>query len=191
MALKINGIDGSYPLPTLLNKKYVYRRFDATMTIGMADGSKKVVDVKPKLTAMWREVEKKAKLKPCNEYFKTLSRVSPVTLDEILKGSDIKLHWLELKASASPADVLPNANTAGRDIGLDPYFLIDPEQSWWVCTLIHELAHIAGATSNVSASFLDAHAAEAALPKCGCVQHYDKTIIGRIQSINSGRVGYA
>jgi len=190
MALRINGIDGSYPLPTLLNKKYVYRRFDATMTIGMEDGSKKVVDVKPKLTAIWREVEQKAKLKPCNEYFKTLGRVTPVTLDEILKGSDIKLHWLELKPNASATD-LPNANTAGRDIGLHPFFLVDPEQSWWVCTLVHELARNAGATSNISAPFAEAHAAEAALPKCGCAQHYDKTIIGKIQSISSGRVGYA
>ena len=189
MALKINGVDGTYPLPTLLNRKYVYKKFEAQMEATLVDGKSIIIDRKPKLTAIWAEVERKSKLKPCNDYFRKLSRINSVSLADILAGGDIRMHMLELKPGASYSD-MPYANTAGRDIGIDPNFLVDPQPVNLICTLIHELAHIAGATTNTSAPFEQAHAAEAALPLCGCARQYQKDIIGRVQSIDSRRFGY-
>ncbi|MEQ1762632.1 MAG: hypothetical protein ABL984_05725 [Pyrinomonadaceae bacterium] len=189
MAIKINGVDGTFRVPTLLNKKYKYVKFDPQMTATMLDGGTKIIDIKPKLNTVWAEVERKAKLKPCNDYFKTLSRINSLSLEDVLKAGDITLHLLEPKPGSTYADV-PYANTAGRDIGIDPNLLFDVQANL-ACTLIHELAHVAGATTNASAPFVEAHAAEAALPLCGCAKQYDKTIIGRIQSISSARFGYA
>jgi hypothetical protein len=189
MALKINGIDGTFPLPTLLGKKYVYAKFDAQMTATMNDGGTKVIDIKPKLNSVWADLERKAKLKPCNDYFKTLSRLNAVSLEDVMKAGDITMHLLEPKPGSTYADV-PYANTAGRDIGIDPNLLFAP-QSDLVCTLVHELAHVAGATTNAFADFALAHAAEAALPMCGCARQYQNTTVGSIMRFGSRRFGYA
>ena len=148
----------------------------------------KTIDIQPKLASVWTAVEQKARMGTCNDYFKTLN--SGKSLAEILSDGDITIHLLEPKAGSTYAD-LPYANTAGRDIGIDPNLLFDAQQSNLVCTLIHELAHVGGATTNVGAAFAQAHAAEAALPKCGCSAQYQRTTIGSIRSLGGGRFGYA
>jgi hypothetical protein len=188
MALRINGIDGNYRVPTLRGKNYVYTAFQDKMTATMVDGTTKTVDIKPTLTSVWTAVEQKAKMGTCNDYFKTLNQGK--TLSTILSEGDIKLHLLEPKPGSTYAD-LPYANAAGRDIAIDPNLLFDPQQANLVCTLIHELAHVAGASTDAFAPFAQAHAAEAALPKCGCAKQYQKTTVGSIRNFGTGGFGYA
>ena len=187
MALKINGVDGTFPIPRLVNKNYVYKNFNASMTATMVDGSEKTIDLRPTLNTIWAAVERKAAIGTCNEYFRKLNRRK--TLAEILKEGDITIHLLEPKLGVKYKDV-PYANTAGRDIAIDPNLLFAP-QADLVCTLVHELAHVGGATTNASAPFVEAHAAEAALPMCGCAKQYQKDIVGSIQSFGGRRFGYA
>ncbi len=77
---------------------------------------------------------------------------------------------------------MPDADTAGRDIGIDPTLLFDADQTALVCTLIHELAHVGGASTDPGAPADQAHAAEKALMSCSCKQQYRKEVLGSIRS---------
>ena len=184
MALKINGITGTYLVPNVL-RPYRFVPFESTLKLRITtDGGseEKSFDVQSILTQTWRSVEQKSKFKACNEYFKTLFRKK--TLKEILAEGDITLHCLEPKAGHTYAE-LPYANTAGRDIGLDPALFVEKDPAALACTLIHELAHVGGATTNPDAQ--DAHAAEMALNSCVCTRQYDKDIMGRIELLTGTR----
>lgn len=178
MAMKINGISGgSFPLPRLI-KNYVYTKFDPKMQANV-NGTIQNVDVKLVLEKAWKGLVDRAKSKPCNECFKLLFRKK--TLTEILAEGDIVLHCLEPKQGFTYAD-LPEANTAGRDIGLDPTSLFDSDPNSLVCTLVHEVAHIGGASTDAGAPFDQAHAAEKTLLSCACTKHYRKNVLGRLMS---------
>jgi hypothetical protein len=183
MALKINGVTGTYTVMRL-NKPYRNTAFEPTLKLRVTtDGGsqEKSFDVKMILEQAWKQVERKADLKPCNEYFKTLFQKK--TLKQILVEADITLHCLEPKDGHTYAEV-PDANTAGRDIGINPSLFLDKDASALACVLVHELAHVGGATTNAIAP--DAHAAELALNSCMCTKYYDKDIVGRIERIGSG-----
>ncbi len=86
-------------------------------------------------------------------------------------------------------DDLPDANTAGRDIGIDPTFLLEPDNVKLGCALVHELAHVAGATTNPGDP--NAGAAEAALKSCLCKDQYNPKALGmriEIQTLGRSRV---
>ena len=182
MAMKINGVDGTFNVPRVV-KDYLFVKFDRSMTAGMAIGPDKTVDVKIALEAAWKGVVQRSNQKPCNEYFKTLFRQK--TLTEIINEGDIVLHRLEPKAGFGYS-ILPNANTAGRDIGIDPSLFFDPSAAALVCTLIHELAHVGGASTDAGAALPQAHAAEKALMSCACQQQYRSNILGSIKGLTSG-----
>jgi len=153
------------------------------ITTPQGTSQEKTVDVKAKFQAVWQLVETKARSKPCNEYFAKLS--GKMTLQKILE-KDITLHLLEPKPNFGP-EVLPWANTAGRDIGLNPEYLNEDNPNVIACTLVHELAHVGGATTDPQAK--DAHAAELALKSCGCANQYNKDTVGihkRIELHKSG-----
>jgi hypothetical protein len=138
------------------------------------------------LETAWTAVMQRSKLKACNACFKLLSRKK--TLAEILAEGDLILHCLEPKAGHEN-DPLPDANTAGRDIGIDPSLLFDPDPLSLVCTLIHELAHVGGASTNATAPQDEAHAAEKTLLSCDCASKYDKNVVGSIKK-KAGSVDY-
>ena len=183
MALKINGVTGTYLVPNVL-RPYRFIPFEKLLKLRITtDGGseEKSFDVQTILEQAWKQVEKKADFKPCNEYFKGLFRKK--TLKEILAEGDITLHMLEPKSGHTYAE-LPYANTAGRDIGLDPGLFVEKDSAALACTLIHELAHVGGATTDPGAK--DAHVAEMALNSCMCTKQYDKDIMGRIERVGSG-----
>lgn len=176
MGMKINGIDGTFPVPRLL-KNYVYTKFDRKLTATMTSGITKTVDIKSALEAAWKGVVQRSGQKTCNEYFATLFQKK--TLDTILNEGDLIIHCLEPKQGYSYSD-LPDANNAGRDIGLDPQLFFDPDPAVLICTLIHELAHVGGASTDAGASRSQAHAAELALLSCSCKKQYRKDVVGTI-----------
>jgi hypothetical protein len=181
MGLRINGIDGSYSVPNVNKRAYRFAKFEARMTFGVrgADGrpQDKTVDVKPKIQPAWNFITgRAANHKPCNDYFKSLRR--NVTLKQVLEEGDIILHCLVPKEGHT-FDELPDANTAGRDIGIDPSYLLDPDSMGLAATLIHELAHVAGGTTNPR----DDHAGEAeeALNHCLCQSKFRSGTLGVLE----------
>jgi hypothetical protein len=188
MGLRINGIGREYPLPTLIKIYYKYASFPPHLKLNVTSvdtgtSVEKDYDIKSILEAAWKIVESRAKGKPCNNYFKTLSRGR--SLGDVLGEGDITLHMLVPKKDEYGFDKVPLANTAGRDIGINPVLFTEKDSAELACTLIHELAHVAGATTNADAQ--DAHAAEKSLVHCGCSKQYDETIVGSIELSNVGR----
>lgn len=109
MAMKINGIDGSFPIPRLI-KSYVYTKFDSQMVANMSDGTQKTVDVKSTLNSAWEGVKQRSKQKLCNDYFKTLFKRE--SLADVLSGADIVIHQLMAKDD-QPNAILPDAKYGG------------------------------------------------------------------------------
>ena len=179
MRLLINGITGKYTIPNVNKIKYRYEAFDPKLNLRV-DGEPVTIVVQKKVDAAWSFVTKRAAVhKPCNEYFKTLSKKTPKTLQQVLDEGDITLHMLAPKKEKGYTYLdVPAANSAGRDIGIHPEGLLQEDERVLGCTLIHELAHVAGATGNSAAP--DAGAAESSLLRCLCTKYYDPRNIGLI-----------
>ncbi len=181
MGLQINGVTGTFSVPRIL-KNYRFVAFTKTLKVRITSDGKseeKSVDVKSKLEQAWRFVtQKAAAYAPCNSYFKGLARKK--SLKEVLDEGDIILHCLEPKEGFS-SNNLPDANTAGRDIGIHPGLLFDNDPNSLACTLVHELAHVAGATTNPDDQ--DAIAAERSLKSCLCAGQFRSTSLGSNQDL--------
>jgi hypothetical protein len=121
-----------------------------------------------------------ARSEKCNKYFKSLPKGK--TLRQILQEDHITIHCLVPKDGYTFADVVAaNTDTGGPHIGIHPDLIIFTSESGFpgrnlkgydsvfelASTLVHELAHVAGATTNASDEKhgLDA---ENSLPPCGC-----------------------
>jgi hypothetical protein len=185
MAMKINGIDGKFIVPNVNNPNYRFTQFEATMRANV-NGIEKTVNVRNVVENAWNGVVKRSQQTACNECFKTLPQKK--TLAEILAGADLVIHCLEPKEGKN-YDSLPYANTAGRDIGLDPTPLFGTDPELITCTLIHELAHVGGASTNPRDPQEQAHAAEKTLLSCSCKQHYNKSVLGSFRIIKPGQLG--
>jgi hypothetical protein len=180
----INGLQINYggcSVPTIISKVYRYKAFDRTLVITVGGKEQNIV-VSDKIKPAWAMVWKRAEHAPCNEYFKTL--VGGKTLKEVLQGGVITLHYLTPRENQT-FDKLPEANTAGRDIGINPAYLLDTDPAPLACTLIHELAHVAGATTNTRGEH--AGDAENALLSCMCKSHHNPANLGMIQDCSSYR----
>jgi hypothetical protein len=185
MAMMINGISGTFLVPNVNKTNYRFTKFEITMRANV-NGIEKTVNVRSVLDNVWNGVVKRSKQTACNECFKTLSRKK--TLAEILAEGDLVLHCLEPKEGKG-YDSLPYADTAGRDIGLDPTPLFGTDPEAITCTLIHELAHVGGASTNPRDPQEQAHAAERTLLSCSCKQHYNKGVLGNFKIMKPGQLG--
>jgi hypothetical protein len=183
MALIID-IKGKYSgsLPNVLSRIYRFRGFDGdTLTAQFKDGTTKIADVNRQLNEAWGFVNQRANIVggKCNAYFQSLSRHK--TLKQVLQEDDIVMHCLEPKPGHTFED-LPHAVTAGRDIAIDPTILFETSHVLG-CTLIHELAHVAGATTDNSEENPHAGDAEEALHHCLCTSQFHLNTLGSIQTL--------
>lgn len=181
MALIIN-IKGSYHglIPNVLSQIYRFRGFeDEVLTARFDDGKSKSANVTRQLKESWSFINQRANIagSKCNAYFKSLPRRK--TLKAVLDEGDVVVHCLEPKPGHTYAD-LPYADTADRDIGIDPSLLFQTSHVL-ACTLIHELAHVAGATTDPSGP--NAGAAEEALEHCLCHSQFHLGTVGSIESV--------
>ena len=188
MAMKINF--GAFRVPNVNKRTYRYVKFDVTLKGTVNNSIPKTVEVQTALESAWTGVVQRSNTKSCNECFRQLSRKK--SLAEILAEGDIVLHLLEPKQDYSDAD-LPDGNAAGRDIGLHPALFFDPDRLALTCTLIHELAHVGGASTDARAAHDIAHAAEKTLPSCGCGAQYRPEVLGikLMRSVGIGGSRYA
>ena len=186
MALIIN-FKGQYKglLPNVAKQAYRYGAFEGdTLTATYRGGVSKSVDVTEQLTHAWNFVLERAKIPDgeCNTYFKTLPR--GMTLKQVIEERDIVIHSLVPKEDYTYAD-LPAANSAGRDIGINPAVLFEASPHSLACTLVHELAHVAGASTNKSGP--NALQAEESLHHCRCSSQYNKESVGFIEKVRYPR----
>ena len=181
MALVINiMVKGKSILvtPHVLSQKYRFAAFpeeelEAPITLPGGATSLKRANVRQRLNEAWRFITgKAASHQPCNEYFKTLWRGK--RLKEILAEGNITVHCLEPKERHT-RDELPDADTAGRDIAINPSLLFERsvELSY---VLIHELSHVAGAPTDRGVP--NADAAERALKHCLCSAQFNPAAKG-------------
>jgi len=170
-------------IPNVLSRVYKFAAFEQevlTFRVTELNGKEveKRVNVRSELNQAWSFVtQRAARHKPCNEYFKTLRRKK--TLQQVLDEGDIVLHCLLPKEGHTFED-LPDADTAGRDIAINPLRFLDMPIVLGPI-LIHELAHVAGATTNPRDK--DAIAAERALKHCLCAAQFRPGALGAIQKI--------
>jgi len=177
--IKIRG-KSNVLVPHVLSQKYRFVAFpgeELEAEIGQPGGKTllKRVKVRHQLNEAWRFVTgHAAHHKACNEYFRSLKPVGGRTLKEILAEGDITVHCLEPKEGHTRED-LPDADTAGRDIAIDPSLLFEKSIEL-SAVLIHELAHVAGATTDRGAPHADA--AEQALNHCLCRAQFHPGVKG-------------
>jgi hypothetical protein len=185
VALLINGITGSTTVPRLVSTTYKFAAFDLPFKLRVTAGGKTTeesIDVTGQIQTAWKLVVSRAAHNACNAYFKSLPRGK--TLNEVLVEGDITLHCLIPKEGHQFSE-LPDAVTAGRDIAIHPDLLLSNDHSELACTLIHELAHIGGATTNRHDP--NAGAAEEALKSCQCASHYRENTLGWVHRTTSIR----
>jgi hypothetical protein len=174
MALVFAGI-GSDILPPNINKRtYVYSPFEKTEAGQPTTAS---VDAMKRVNEAWKQVQARAAIGTCNEYFQGLNQKRPMTLRQVLDDGPITVWLLRPRKDYTLEDV-PLANSAGRDIGIKPSLLEAGNALELVCTFIHELAHVAGASTNSEATDPHSLDAEKALKKCSCASKYNKENLG-------------
>src|SRR5690348_12182339 len=181
--LSIN-FNSKHRVPRILKEKYEYVPFEYTIyTLTMSGGSTVTLDIRKQLTDAWTYLENHcAKSKGCNEYFSRLA--GKKTLAEWMKHTDFVIHLLHPRAKdlrtgkEYTQEDLPQANSAGSDIGLSLYTFLDNRQDTpaLAAVLLHEIAHCAGATTNASAR--NSLEAENALVPCGLGKYFQRDARG-------------
>ena len=178
--LLINGITGNYGVTRgRLGGTYNYGPFEKKVRYRIHDPDAKgpqriiTVDVKTKIDTAWRFItQKAAKHEPCNAYFRGLPYRK--TLKQILAGR-ITLHALVPKKGYTDYD-LPLGAGAVDAIGLNLLLFAEKGTAEMQATLIHELAHLGGAS--ISKKSLQA---ETALKHCLMPKHFDPKAYGDLQ----------
>ena len=174
--MKINGIDKNYGVTRgPLKSYYNYGPFPKTLTFDVTNprtGTKtrKTLNVKQEINKAWLWITKKAAAHgPCNTYFRKLP--GRKTLAQILKGP-IVLHALQPKPGKTDSD-LPRGASGVNSVGINLLLIAEQKQAALCATLIHELAHVGGAS--ISRTSIEA---ETALKHCLLSQQFDPNALG-------------
>ena len=184
MPLRFNDGKRHLLVPNVLSRVYCYRPWQGNILMKVPRPSGTVVsiviDPKKRIAKAWAYIEKRcARLKSCNRYF--LSLHERKSLRSILQDVTFTVHELVPKPGAKDHD-LPLANSAGAEFALSVWAFLDtdlPGQNSTealAATILHEIAHYAGATTNVRAK--DALQAEKALIHCGLKRFYNPNAKG-------------
>jgi hypothetical protein len=185
MAMKINGVSGAFSIPNINRRAYRYTKFDPTLK-AMVGGNQKTVTVKTALDTAWAGLVQRSKQRACNDCFRKLP--GGKSLADLLASADYVLHLLEPKQGFSDADV-PDGAAAYRDIGLHPWLFFDDDPLAITCTLVHELAHVGGASTNAWDAPDLAHAPEHTLLSCTCMNQHREEVLGSIRLLKPAVTG--
>ena len=176
----IAGKDKKMGLWQAGDEKYRFNDFSspATVTVTIRDKPvTKTVDVWGVLGLAIAFIDNTVKRHdPCNAYFRRLSRRK--TLREIIDSEEVYLHRIEPNEGYTE-DVLPRGHNFGRHVGLPLYVLADSDLGVVTASLIHELAHVAGApTYKMDPT---SQLAEEALKHCLFPRQYDSNAFGALE----------
>ena len=174
--MKINGIDGKFGIVRgPLRSAYNYGPFPKTLTFDVTDQrtkkvTRKTLNVKSEIDKAWLWITRKAGAhRACNQYFRKLAQRK--SLAQVLKES-IVLYALQPKSGKTDAD-LPRGASGGTAIGINLLLIANQNQAALCATLIHELAHFAGASKSLTSI-----EAETALKHCLLSQQFDPKALG-------------
>ncbi len=139
------------------------------------------VNVKATITAGLKYIDKHcAALKSCNNYFRGLNTTSPISLRQILDGKTLHIYRLKPTGTATnktiPGGLCYSWGATWAQIGINDLLLIDRMEV--AQTLLHELAHVAGAPGKRQDP--KSLAAEKALLRCGLRKYYDPKAFGSL-----------
>ena len=179
MPLKYNQGQRGMVVPNVLSRTYRYSSWQGNIVLKVTPKGRGAVTISinptRRIAAAWRHIEKRcAAGKNCNRYFSSLHKGQ--TLSDILKNVTFTVHQLVPKPGVDIMK-LPNANSAGNDFALSLWsFLADDATKEntteaLAATILHELAHYAGATTNPGAK--NALEAENALLHCGLKRFFN------------------
>ncbi len=170
---------GKAMIPRIVSNVYSYTNM-AEVPVLQIGKAKITVNTQKRIGDSWTYIQGHcAKSKECNEYFASLSRKQ--SLADIMQSVTFTAHMLAPKKDYTDDD-LPLANSAGADIGFCIFAFIDTEKGVensteeLAATILHELAHYAGATTN--ARDTNALAAENSLIHCGLKRFFRKEHTG-------------
>lgn len=179
MPLKYNDGAQSVSIPNLLRKKYHYGSWQGNIVLKSA-GTTITINPKKRIEDAWKHIENNcAKNEKCNQYFASLHRGQ--ALKDILKDATFTVHQLLPNAGIDDSQ-MPYANSTGLDFALHIFAFFDVgsfkenSNEALAATILHELAHYAGATTDPdSVKALDA---ENALIHCGLKRFYNSDAKG-------------
>ncbi len=162
-------------IPNVLSRKYKYTKLDEIYELTMDDGSKVTINIRKRIGGAWKYLEDQcAKNNDCNKYFVQLRKKK--TLADILKNITFTVHRLAPKEGRKEEE-LPAGNSAGTDFALSLFGLLDADTTEALAaTILHEIAHYAGATTNPGDE--NALEAENALTHCGLKRFFSKEAKG-------------
>lgn len=182
------GITGSPSKILLEPHRYKAVDLQKTYTFTEGDGGVKTVDTQALLMKAWAYVRDKcAQHKACNTYFATLP--GKLGLDAVLQGGSIVFCALDppspnvLRPMAQKTHAqLPYAVTNGRQISFNPLTIMAGQSDFaFLCgTMVHELAHVAGATGDPTDA-VHGGDAEQALRHCLLTNQFDATVLGYLE----------
>lgn len=184
MPLTYNQGQRGMVIPNVLSRIYRYSTWQGNIVFKATQksGGTVTVSINPtkRIAAAWSHIEKTcARSKTCNRYFSSLRKGQ--TLAYIQKNVSFTVHQLVPKAGANIMS-LPNANSAGKDFALSLWAFVDNTATRentteaLAATILHELAHYAGATTNPGAT--NALEAENALLHCGLKRFFNRNAKG-------------
>lgn len=144
----------------------------------------KTVDVKDNIAKGLSYIEKQcASRNRCNNYFLTLNKRSPISLKKILNGKTLHIYRLKPTGKATnktiPAGYCYSWGVNWAQIGINELVLIDHMEV--ANTLLHELAHVAGAPGRRQDP--KSLAAEKSLLHCGMRKYYDPKAFGSLDPL--------
>lgn len=184
MPLQYNQGQRGMVIPNVLSRVYRYSAWAGNIVfkVNVKGGGIVTVSINPtrRIAAAWSHIEKTcARSKRCNSYFASLRKGQ--SLSYILKNVTLTVHQLVPKSRANIMS-LPEANSAGSDFALSLFAFLTTDYSKQntnealAATILHELAHYAGATTNKRAT--NALEAENALLHCGLKRFYNPNAKG-------------
>lgn len=179
------GITGNPTLTVLDPMRYRARPLGKLITFTSGDGGTQTADVQKVILAAWAYVRDKcAAHQACNTYFKKLP--GGVTLREVMETGGIVICQLD-PPTPNPirprvSKPLPYAVTNGRQISLSEETIAEGhlDLSRLSAVLVHELAHVAGATGDPGDTVHGADA-ETALKHCLLSPMFDPNVLGTLQ----------
>lgn len=172
MPLRYNFGQAGIIIPNVLSRLYKYTRLDKVYELEV-DKKKVSFNSEKRISDAWKYIEEKcARNKECNDYFAKLYKAK--TLADILKNVNFTVHRLAPKENYKEAD-MPAANSAGSDFALSiRAFVSSPTVEELAATILHEIAHFAGATTNPREDDPKNLAAEKSLIPCGLGKYYNE-----------------
>lgn len=105
----------------------------------------------------------------CNLYFQKLPR--GMSLRDLWRGNDVFVNFWP----TNERETFGATHRGHKDIAVSAWCLDTQSCSMIAATIIHEMAHIAGAPGG------DSHMAERAVLKCGFEAEYDPELVGSLE----------